>query len=235
MARHAAIAAALLMAASTPALAQGITGGQLGIEYAAPVDGSDFGGTTYSGGLEYGINRQFSVAVDASGYLPDNLDTDFSSLTLHGIYHLSDEASVGVFAGRDSVEDASANLYGIEGGMELMGGTVEGYIGQVDGDIDDATLFGLSGVYDLRPNISVIGNLDVANTDDTTLSQAAVGAQYQLDGGPAFYAKIGNVTAEFAGDDESQAFIGIGATIAFGAERGTTFDQRSLFEVVPGF
>lgn len=235
MSYQTAFAAAVIAVVGSPVLAQGISGGQLGIEYSAPTDGSDFGGTTYSGGLEYAISRQFAVGVDISGYKPDNIDTDFTSATLHGIYHLSDTASAGVFFGRDFVDNADANIYGIEGGTEFMGGTVGGYIGKSDGDAADATLFGVDGAYALSNGFSVIGDFDRISVDDTAISQISLGAEYGMNAGPSFYAKVGNVSADDNGTTESQTFFTIGAQVAFGAGRGTTFDQRSVFETVPGF
>ena len=232
MSYKAVLAAAVVSVVSVPVVAQGISGGQLGIEYNAPTDGSDFGGTTYSGGLEYSINRKFAVGVDLSGYKPDNIDTDFTSATVHGIYHLSDTASAGVFVGRDKDDGANVNLYGLEGGTEFMGGTVGGYIGKADGETADGTLFGVDGVYALQNGFSVIGDFDSQSIEGNSASQISVGGQYDLNGGPSFYAKVGSVNAD--GRDD-QTFISIGAEVAFGAKRGTTFDQRSTFESLGGY
>ncbi|MEY1555585.1 porin [Yoonia sp. R2331] len=234
MSHKAVIAAAVLAVVSTPVAAQSLSG-QLGIEYSAPTDGTDFGGTTYSGGLEYSINRQFAVGVDVSGYKLDNIDTSLSSATLHGIYHISDSATAGVFFGRDWIEDANSDVYGIEGGTEFMGGTVGGYIGRADDGTDTVNLFGLDGAYGLSNGFSVIAEYDRASEGDVSLSQAAIGAQYDLSAGPSVYAKLGNVSGEAGGTSADQTFITIGAEVAFGANRGTTFDQRSLFEILPGF
>ena len=236
MSIKAALAATTLIVASAPAFAQGITGGQLGVEYNAPTDGSDFGGTTYSGGLEYAITRQFSVAVDATAYNPDTLNIDGSNITAHGIYHLSDAASAGVFYGQDSLDNGDARVYGIEGGTELMGGTVEGYIGRVDGDGEDATIIGVDGAYALQQGFSVIGSADLLSfNDDASVSRASIGAQYDMPGGPQFYAHIGTISVEAAGLAADQSFIGVGARVAFGTQRGTTFDGRSSLAPVAGF
>ena len=48
--------AAILMVVAAPAAAQ-VTGGSLDIEYDFPTDGGDLGGTTYSGAIEYSMNR----------------------------------------------------------------------------------------------------------------------------------------------------------------------------------
>ena len=61
---HTAALAAVLLAAATPVLAQSL-GGELGIEYNAPLDGDDFGGTVYTGGLEYNFAQPVSISVNA--------------------------------------------------------------------------------------------------------------------------------------------------------------------------
>ncbi len=229
-----ALAAALLVAAS-PVAAQ-VTGGSLDIEYDFPTDGGDFGGTTYSGAIEYSITRDFSVSADIAGYRLDNLDNDATSITIHGIYHLDDMTSFGAFVGADELQDADREtLFGFEAGTEFGAAEVEGYIGSRAFDEDSFTLFGADGKYGFGNGISAIGSVSYAANDDDDITRFALGAEYEITGGPQFYAEIGSVTDETFGDDDSQAFIGLGARVAFGAERGTTFGQRSLFEIKPGF
>lgn len=236
MSHKAAIAAAVLAVVGTPAVAQSVTGGELSIEYSVPTDGSDFGGTTYSGGLEVGITRQFALGIDVSGYRPDNIDTDFSSATLHGVYHLSDVASAGLFFGQDYTDGASTNVYGLEGGAEVGNGiVVGGYLGKIDGDASDGTLFGVDGAYALQNGFSVVGDFDLADSDGATIRQIALGGEYTMQAGPSLYAKVGNLSAEEGAATSDQTFITLGAEVAFGAKRGTTFDQRSFFEILPGF
>lgn len=230
----AAIAATLLVVASP--LAAQVTGGSLGVEYNAPTDGGDLGGTTYSGALEYAINRNFAVSVDLAGYRLDNIDTDAVSGTLHGVYHLNELTSFGVFYGADDLDGADAvSLYGLEAGTEFGQAEIEGYIGQLEGNEDDALIFGFDANYDFSNGFSITGSGGFTDVDDFSLSRVAIGGQYEITGGPQFYAEIGNVSAEFEGFDDDETFVGVGARLAFGAERGTTFGQRSLFEILPGF
>ncbi len=233
---HRAVTAAILMAAaSSPVFAQGITGGELGIEYNAPTNGSDFGGTTYSGGFEYGFLDTFSVSADVATYKFDNVGTDANNITLHGSYFLSPTTAIGGFFAHDSIEDADRNLYGLEGRTSYMGGDVGAYIGQADGDGDTGTIFGVDGSYALRSGFSVIANVDLFDSDIGTISQVSAGAEYQMQVGPQFYAQIGNVTGDLHGNDDSYGFFTVGAKVAFGASGGTTFTNRSVLEVVPGF
>ena len=146
MFRKVALAAAI-MAVTSPAAAQ-VTGGSLGIEYSAPTDGGDFGGTTYSGSLEYAFNRNFALSFDISGYRLDNISTNASSVTVHGIYNLDEMTSFGVFYGADSVDSADAQaLYGVEAGTEFGDADVEAFLGQLEGVSDDALVYGVDANY----------------------------------------------------------------------------------------
>lgn len=229
-----AVAAALLMVAA-PAAAQ-VTGGSLDIEYDFPTGGGDLGGTTYSGAIEYSITRDFSISFDAAGYRLDNISNDATNLTLHGIYHLDDMTSFGAFIGSDALSDSDRqSLYGIEAGTEFGTAEVEAYVAAFDGADEDATLFGADGKYAFGNGFSAIASYGLASGDSADLSRLALGAEYEVSGGPEFYAEIGTVNADGFGVDAEETFIGLGARVAFGAERGTTFGQRSLFEILPGF
>jgi hypothetical protein len=234
MLNKAAIAAAVLAVAS-PAAAQ-VTGGSLGIEYNAPTDGGDFGGTTYFGSVEYAFSRNIAVSLDLSGYRLDNISTDASSATLHGVYHFDEQTSLGAFYGADQVDGGDARaLYGIEAGTEFGDADVEGFIGQLEGASTDAVFLGADVNYGLSNGFAVTANAGLTDVDDLSLSRIAIGGTYEITGGPEFYAEVGNVSLESDGVSADQTFVGIGARINFGAARGTTFDQRSLFEILPGF
>lgn len=227
--------AAALCVLSAPVAAQ-VTGGSLDIEYDFPTDGGDLGGTTYSGAIEYGFTRDFSVSLDIAGYRLDNINTDATNVTVHGIYHLDDLTSFGAFIGSDATEDSDRqSLYGIEAGTEFGTAEVEAYVAAFDGENEDATLFGADGKYDFGNGFSAIASYGLATSDDIDLSRLALGAEYEIAGGPQFYAEIGTVDADGFGVTAEETFIGLGARVAFGAERGTTFGQRSLFEILPGF
>ena len=227
--------AAALVVLAAPATAQ-VTGGSLDIEYDFPTGGGDLGGTTYSGAIEYGITRDFSVSLDVGGYRLDNINNDATNLTLHGVYHLDDLTSFGAFVGSDAIEDSDRqSLYGIEAGTEFGTAEVEAYIAAFDGADEDATLFGADGKYSFGNGISAIASYGLATADSADLSRIAIGAEYEIAGGPQFYAEIGTVDADGFGVSADETFIGLGARVAFGAERGTTFGQRSLFEILPGF
>lgn len=235
MIHKAALAAGVLSAISAPALAQGFSGGTLGVEVNAPTDFDDFGGTTYFLGGEYAVTRQFSIGADASSYRFDNIGQDASSATLHGIYHLSSTASAGLFVGVDRFDGDDANLLGLEFGTEFQSGYVEVYAGRMDDGAETGNLFGATGAYALQNGFALTGDAARANYDDGDVSKFALGAGYTLQAGPELYAEIGKVSQTDDGVKNDDTYIGLGARINFGAARGTTFDQRSLFEILPQF
>ena len=226
---HLAWAAVVLCATSGMAAAQGFSGAELSVETFAFSGDGDLGYTSYSAGAEYAITRDFGLSADLSFYGFSALDSDGQNLTLHGIYNLSDTTSLGVFVGQDSFDTSDATIYGIEGGTEFMGGTVEGYLAQVDGD-DSATLLALSGDYAITQSIAATGGVGIVDMDDT-LTRAHLGAEYQMQGGPAFHAELGQIGLS----DTDETYLSIGATVAIGATRGTTFGRRSLLEILPGY
>lgn len=230
----AAVAAAILLAAASPTFAQ-VSGGELGIEYNAPLNGSDFGGTTYSGGLGYGVMNLFNLSGNVAAYKFDNIGTDASNLTLHATYLLSPDIMFGGFVASDSIEGEDATLYGVEGRGGLYGATVGGYLGQADDGTDTGTIIGVDAAYPLRAGISAIGNFDYFDAGGDSLNQIAVGAEYQMAVGPQFYAQIGSVTGDFDGQSETAGYLTVGAKVAFGADAGTLFTNRSVLEVLPGF
>lgn len=236
MSKNTLITAAVLAVIGSGAMAQGITGGSIGVEVTQPTDFDDFVGTNYFGSIEYGINRQFAVSADISSYRFDSLDQDATSATLHGVYHLSDTASVGAFYGVDDIEDGdSVNIFGLEGGTEFMGGKVEGYAGMADNDVD-TVIFGVDGTYAFSESISFRGGANFSSSDeDISSSIISAGAEYTITGGPSLYAEIGNANVDDGNNEEDETFVGIGARINFGAARGTTFGQRSIFESLPKF
>ena len=227
--------AVVLAAVASPVVAQGITGGSLGIEWGAPTDLETLGSTTYRSAVEYSFNHNMGISADLSGYSFNSTEDNGTSLTLHGIYHLSDSASAGVFVGADSANGTGNPVYGIEAGSEILEGHVEGYVGLLDSD-NAATLFGISGEYDVINGFAAIGSFDLSSSDDGDgVNRFAIGTEYTMVNGPSFFAEVGQTNLDTSGVSSSATFIGVGAKVAFGAGRGTTFGPRSAFETTSGF
>jgi len=152
---------------SVPALAQGISGGELTAEAYGFNDGSDENSVNFSAGLEYSVNRNLSAAVDLSLYDSTVYGNDILSTTIHAIYHLNDAASVGFFAGRDTSDGRAAMYYGLEGGFEQGQFEAQGYLSSYDNS-DRSTAFGLSGAYEINQSVSATSSFGVAEIDGQT-------------------------------------------------------------------
>lgn len=209
-----------LLTATTPAFAQQFTGGELGVEYNQLSDSSSVDGTLYHGGVEVAFNRDFSFSLNLES---QNFPGDFNVATVHGIYHLSEETSVGLFY---SASDEDFTNFGIEGGIEIWDGDIGGYIGQVDVDGETAVIFGLSSNNPIGANFSLFSDLDLVADSDIAVSTQEYGVEYNIPGGADIYAQYGIVEAFTAAGSGSTDYFGIGARIQFGAERGTTFETR---------
>jgi hypothetical protein len=214
------IVVATLLVAS-PAVAQQFTGGELGVEYNSLLDADDVDGTSYFAGAELSFNREFAVAVDVSNI--EAVGENGNDVTLHGIYHLNDNASMGLFYSRDN--DDAAKI-GIEGGIEFMGGDISAYVGQLQIDDETALVVGFSSDTPIYQNISVFTDFDIVGDDSLAISTNEIGVEYAFDQGPEVYAQFGRFNVEAGGVSADQDYVGIGARIKFGAARGTTFEAR---------
>lgn len=219
-----------LTALSSSVMAQGFSGGELTIDAYSYSESDDSGNVSYSAALEYALNRQFSLAADIGIYDFSLLDESVNTLTIHSVYHLSDQASLGFFTGFDELAGETSSFYGIEGGYEVGQFEMEGHLTVYDNSAN-TTILGASGAYEITQSISAIGALGFGDFDDEDVTRISAGAEYEFASGPSVYAEIGNLSL----GDEDSGFIGIGASVQFGADRGTTFDRRGVFAtLLPG-
>ncbi|SDE83890.1 hypothetical protein [Limimaricola pyoseonensis] len=230
-----AAALAVLSGLAGAAQAQQLAGGRLEIETAAFVEAAELGFTTYSGGLQFDVGAGFGAQIDLASYGFMGFGSDGTNATVHGLYDLGG-ATVGLFAGRDGYEEGDATIYGIEGETYFYGGEVEAYLARHDGEIGEITVAGLSGRMEVAPRIAAHGELGFADSArEGHLLRAALGGGYAFDEGFDLWGEIGRVESDDDAFGEDETFISVGATIGFGLRSGTSFGNRSLFDVVPGF
>jgi hypothetical protein len=221
----------VLTAMASPVLAQGFSGGDLRIDAYAYSEGDDIGAVNYSGGLEYALNRNISIAGDISSYDFGVLSSSVTNFTLHGIYHMNDTTSVGAFVGTERTDDDDVTLYGLEAGYGMGALEVEGYFAMYDDD-GGSNVLGASGSYQITNNIAAIANIGLADVEGDSISRFSLGAEYGFNAGPSVYAEVGSLSI----GDVDDSFVGLGASIEFGSNGGTTFDRRGIFaSVIPGF
>lgn len=212
---------AALVCSVSPLAAQQFTGGELGFEYNQSFEDSDVDGTSYFAGVEMAVNREFSIGLDLADI--DGADVS-TQATLHGMYHLNDQSTVGAFY---TYKDEDASLFGIEGGIEIWGGDISGHIGRLSVDDETAFVFGLDSRNPISDSsFSLFSDFDLVSDDEVAISTNELGVEYNFPAGADVYALYGQASAFADGGSDSTDYFGVGARIRFGAERGTTFSAR---------
>jgi hypothetical protein len=207
---------------ASPTIAQEFSGGELGVEFNAFADDTDVNGTSYSGGVEFSFGREYAIAVTAENFGFGGESTT-NNVTLHGIYHLNQGASLGLFY---SQNENNIEGYGFEGGTNFGGTDIGGYIGQKSFDGEDVVIAGLESRTPINSQITFFTDFDIVGDDDVAGSTSELGVSYLFDAGPEAYVQVGSASAFTDFGSASEAYIGVGAKISFGAARGTTFDTR---------
>lgn len=228
------ITLAALAAVPVVAVAQEFRGAELSAEVLGfSEDDGPINQTTYRGSLEGGIGP-FGVAADLSFYALDG--DDVRGLTLHVIYDGLDVATLGAFYARETIDGEAADTIGLEAARSFGALDAQGYVAFSEDDAVDVRLFGLDGRVDLSSSLSLTGQADLLDGDGGAFSRVAVGGEYRLASGPAFYAEVGRLgSSDDDLGDSSNTFFGIGARIAIGPRGGTTFDPRGAVETLSGF
>ncbi|WP_019953656.1 hypothetical protein [Yoonia vestfoldensis] len=232
-------AGVVAFAGSAAAFAQGFSGGSVGIEYSEFDDLTVYEKTTFRAALEYGLTPVIAIGGNLSYYsFADADNLDLVNLTLHGIYDLNSEISVGLWFSRESLDSSSNNLeidnYGVEAAYNAGPVSAQGYFGVGEVEDTDLTYFGLDGNYAFGNGVSVIGSYEIVSIEETTeqdYSTFELGAAYTLASGPAFFAKVGNLMFEDSVISDNEVYYAIGATYEFGGDRGTTFGTRGFLEL----
>ena len=220
--------AALAAAFGSGAQAQSFSGAEISAETLAFSDDSDFGQTTYNGSLEFNVFGGFSVAGDLNYYGFRGFGGNSTGAALHGFYSLGPDTAVGLFYGQDWTDTDTLDHYGLEGSTRFGAAGVEGFLGMVNGPVDDATMLGISGTYDLGNVFTATADFGVVDADSGSITRASIGGEMTLFDGPQVFAELGQISS----DTSDEAFISLGARIAIGPQGGTTFDSRGLFEIL---
>ena len=225
-----------LMVCGTGLQAMELTGGSLAFGYSAFNDETDLNRTAIKGQAEVGFNRNLAAQLDLGSYNFGLVDETGTNFTLHGIYHLNAETSFGVFYARDDIFNGSADQIGIEAGFDVSEAfAAEVYASTGDNAGADGTMFGFDLGYDISDRVKLNAGLDHANYDlGTDLTRFSIGAEYNTGEYGNFYAEVGSLDISAFGLNGSETYVGLGFRLDFGAERGATFGQRGLLDMLPG-
>ncbi len=226
---------ACALCAPTIAAAFDVTGGDVSVGHSVFIDDTDIARSSLEGSVELGFGRSFGVQIDAGLHRFNFVGENSTTLTVHGIYRLGDATSAGLFIGADEIDNESLTFIGAEVGHEFGRAGVEGYFSLANESGSAGDTIGISGSYQATDTIEVGASLDrvgLGGSDDITRfglrGDLAVGEQTGL------YAEVGSLSADVGGASDSEAFVGIGATFSFGANKGATFERRGLSRVLPG-
>jgi len=217
------------------AVAQEFKGAEVSAEVLGYTDNSDLGETAYRGSLEFGIFGPFGIQADLAFHDSRTVDLGARTTTVHVTYDALAFATVGLFYSHDELDesaiDGSVSLYGLEAGRNFGAAAGEAYFGFFDSDGDNGQVAGAEGSYDISRNISVTGSADILFSD-ADATRFALGGAYRFgDGGPSVFGQVGRLNVDGDGD----TFLTLGAKLAIGPSRGTTFGSRGLFDILSGF
>ncbi len=213
-----------------------LTGGSIDLGYSAFTDDSDFSRVALRGQAEIGFSRSIAMQVDLGAYDFDTFNDTGYNFALHGIYHVNDAVSLGGFYSRDDIADGDGDIFGLEAGFDLSTNVAaEAYASTGDSEGVDLDLFGFDIAYGVTDAFEVNAGIDYAEVEGgADLTRYSLGVEFQTETAGNYYAELGSLDASFGGLSGSEAYIGVGVRIDFGAERGATFGQRSFLDIIPG-
>ncbi|MGJ8544638.1 MAG: hypothetical protein ACSHWZ_04275 [Sulfitobacter sp.] len=211
-----------------------VTGGELTFGTSAFTDDTSLNRMGIEGAVEFAFNRSFGVQAEL-GYNKGNFsDLDSVNVGLHFLYHLDDNNSFGAFAVNEASEGEDLQLYGIEFGIEANKIDYEGYYAKVETEYLSTDMFGFAANYEFDNGIGITGSYDNLGSSGINASRLAVKLDRDVSESLNLYVEAGKGKIEALGVGVSEPFVGLGATVTFGAERGATFDIRSIGRKLPG-
>lgn len=236
--------AALVLAAATPAFAQEIAGASVGAIYTSVLDSDvDSDLSSLKAGIELALPGPFSLGGNIATFNDSAIDDTGFNATLHGMYMLSADASVGLFLSRDTEGDFDYDTWGVEGGGAVRGTSFEAYYGVIDGltsDPDiDTSMAGVSVAFAAGRDFAITLGYDSVTASSGTVSSSVgtttLGGAYQFAGGPSIFAEFGQVSlsidtggAVFVSEDPVE-FISLGVEMNFGRSSGNMLGNRSIY------
>lgn len=228
-----AVTAALAMATvlvATAAKAE-FLGGVAGVSHSLFVSETDMAKSSAGVRLEWGFGQRLSTQLDASYTGLHALDDNALNLTGHIGWDMG-IGTAGLFYGWDKMA-STRDFYGAEYAGRVAAADLEGYLARVDGE---GTMFGLSARVPVNARLGLGGSLDYMNADGMADgTRIGVAGDYALGLATRLSGEIGH----FSGDDNdgnsmNEAYVRLGVDFLFGAQGGTTFGSRSLFNFAPG-
>ncbi len=227
-----ALTSAILFAAST-ANAIELVGGSARVDLSAFTGDTSFRRLGFEGSLELEVSPLINAQIDLGHNRAAYTGTNATNFGAHAIYKFDAYNSFGAFVTREKTLGQHMTFYGLEFGVETGSIEYEGYLGRVNATRDDTNAFGVSARYLMMNGLGITGSHAEVNRLGVTRTSVKLDRELSTDINLFVEAGIGKTNTY--GVNESSPFVGIGGKVNFGRERGTTFDQRSISKLIPGF
>ncbi len=187
------------------------------------------------------FNESFSVGVGANmntGNLEitgigGDLNVDLMSFYLEPQYNFGNGGYAGAYLRMNDLDlgllgpiniGIDTTSYGVFGGYDFGQGHVEVFYGMTDLDDPngvlttlDVTDFGISGAYEVMPNLEVFGSVMRTNIDITPITISAttysVGAEYDLGNGFDIYGAVGGANLDLSDLGAPSDITAVGLTL----------------------
>lgn len=225
----------VLAAAPTAVQAFDLTGGEVKLGYSTLTGDGDFAKTSLQGALEMGFTPRFGMQVDLGLNAFSGIGKTATTATLHGIYHLTEKTSLGLFYDQDHLSGENVGFYGFEAGQNAANFDGEAFVAVGEDGGISTRLIGVSGRYTLSDTFGLGGSLQRANLEDgVAITRLGVKADMELGQAAGAFVELGTLSGGLDGASGSETFVGIGANFKFGAGHGVTFGKRGVFELLPG-
>ncbi|MDO8882552.1 MAG: hypothetical protein U0934_12820 [Pseudotabrizicola sp.] len=211
-----------------------VTGGSLSLGYSSFIGSSpatDVNKLSLGSSMEFGLSQQFSVQGDFALTKFNATNLDNTNFGLHAIFHVNESTSVGAFIGRDRIEHENLNYFGVEVGHQAGAFGTEAFLTIAKDGGSNGTVIGVKGEYSLTDSAMLGARFDLLNVDGADAAKFAIIGEVAALPGLNLTGELGQARIDGIG---SEAYVGVGVKVNFGAKRGATFDRRSIIDLLPG-
>ncbi len=227
------IALGASLAFAIPAHAVEMTGAEVGLSHSFFTDDTSYAKTTLEGSAELGFGPTFGLQGDLGVNWLNETDETGTSVTLHGLYHVTDQTSLGLFYGSDKLDSDNVDYYGFEVGQQGDSFDVEAYVGRGEDSGLTGSLMGVEGRFAVSGAFGLGGKLQNVDFDDASLTRVGLTGDYTMFNGMGLTAEVGRLNSDGMGIG-NETYLGIGAKMSFGPNQGVTFGKRGILDVLPG-
>lgn len=234
---HFRFAGVFALCAALPLAAEAeFVGGRAAISHSAFTDDNDFAKSQAQGAAEFAFGNSFGLQADMGIAGLHALDDTAFNLTGHAVWTFAPGSAAGLFYGSDLMSGPDHDIYGAEYAGFLGEAKVEGYLARSESGEGDANMIGLAGSMPVGMSGLEMGlSADhAAFSSDGSATRVGLNGAYPIGESTRLTGEVGSVGGGVGNDDMSGPYVKLGIDFRFGANAGTTFGSRSIFNVTPG-